>query len=449
MAGRVVNAVAQRESSMTGKMAGFLWAESEAAQAFITAAPRAVRGRRHPGLRRAGTVLAACLLALGFLGCSDRSGAEARSAGPGRPGGGAPVPVLATQAVCRTVPVDLVTLGNVQAYSTVAVRSRVEGELLRVHFNEGQDVRQGDLLFSIDPRPVEARLRQAEANLARDQARADQARVNFERRKRLYEEKLVARDEYDNAEADLRAMQAAVLADRAAVSNATLDLEFTQIRSPLEGRTGNLLVHAGNLVQANSAALVALNQIRPVYVVFSIPEQHLSQIKSRMGQARLEVQATIPESEASPEQGHLSFVDNAVDTTTGTIQLKATFANDARRLWPGQFVEVRLRLSEWTNAVVVPTPAVQNSQNGEMVFVVKADQTVEMRPVKTSLRQEGETVVTEGLRPGETVVTDGQLRLTPGARVRVAASLMEAAAAPTPTNSQARRPSDQHGGSAP
>jgi multidrug efflux system membrane fusion protein len=336
------------------------------------------------------------------------------------------VPVLATQAVHKTMPVEIIVIGNVQEFSKVAVRSRISGELTRVHFTEGQDVRQGELLFTIDPRPAQAALRQAEANLARDIAQSEHARIVFERQKRLLADELISRDEYDTAEANLKAQQALVLADRAAVSNAALNLEYTAIRSPLDGRTGPLLVHAGNIVQVGADVLVTVNQLRPIYVAFSVPEQNLSRIKQRMQHSRLSVEARIPGLPNAPQEGRLSFVDNAVDATTGTIQLKGTFTNEARLLWPGQFVEVRLRLEELTNAVVVPAQAVQNSQSGEFVFVVRPDQTVEMRPIRPGLSREGETVIEEGLNAGETVVTDGQLRLAPGARARISPGLLAA-----------------------
>jgi membrane fusion protein, multidrug efflux system len=339
---------------------------------------------------------------------------------------------VVTQAVLKAMPVEIVTIGNVVEYSKVAVRSRIFGELTRVHFKEGQEVKAGELLFSIDPRPSQAALRQAEANLARDEALASHARIVFERQKKLFSEELVSRDEYDTAEANLKALQATVLADRAAISNAVLNLEYTEIRSPIEGRTGNLLVHAGNVVQAGSDVLVTVHQICPIYVSLCVPEHHLTVIKQRMDEAGLAVEARIPRTDLLPEQGTLSFADNAVDVSTGTIQLKGTFANKDKRLWPGQFVQARLRLNELTNAVVVPAQAVQSSQTNEFVYVVNADQTVEMRSVKPGLSRDGETVVAQGLQAGEVVVTDGHLRLVPGARVRTGSGPRPSAAEPRP-----------------
>jgi multidrug efflux system membrane fusion protein len=243
---------------------------------------------------------------------------------------------------------------------------------------------------------------------------------------------LISRDEFDKAEAALKALQATALAGQAAITNAALNVEFTEIRAPIDGRAGNLLVHAGNIVQAGSDVLVTLNQLRPIYAAFAVPEQHLAEIKTRLAEAKLFVEASAP-GLAQPPRGELTFVDNAVDASTGTIPLKAVFANADNALWPGQFVAVVLKLKELPGAVVVPAPAVQTSQSGEFVFVVKPNQTVEMRPVKTGLTREGETVVESGLAVGETVVTDGQLRLVPGFKVNIRPGLT-----PTPAPAKAR-----------
>jgi multidrug efflux system membrane fusion protein len=369
-------------------------------------------------------VLATLAVTLALAGCSRQSG-EAKA---GKPGGSTPVPVLATQAVSKTMPVELRAVGNAQAFSTVAVRSRITGELTAVHFTEGQEVRQGDRLFTIDPRPVRAALEQAQASLARDCAQADNAKIELQRQGKLLESALISRDEFDKAEANWKALQAAVQADAAAVTNALLNLEFTEIRAPVEARAGDLRVHAGNVVQAVNDVLVTLRQMHPIQVAFAVPEHFLGEIKQRMARAPLTIEARVPGVE-SPELGELKFVDNNVETTTGTLQLKGHFANQDRVLWPGQFVEVVLRLKDLTNAVVVPAQAVQRGQTNEFVFLVKPDQTVEMRPVKPGLSRDGETVIEHGLAAGDMVVTDGQLRLVPGAKVSVKPGLMEAAAA--------------------
>jgi len=396
--------------------------------------PGSAARRKPKAVRQAGARLGGLCLALASAAALLLSGGCTRSpagdAASGRPGGGAPVPVLATQAVVKTMPVEIRAIGNVQAFSRVAVRSRIVGELTRVHFQEGQEVNRGELLFTIDPRPPRAALNQAEANLARDQAQLNNARREYGRQKNLLESKLISPDDFDKAEAALKALEGTVLADQAAITNAALNVEFTQIRAPIDGRAGGLLVHAGNIVQAGSDVLVTLNQLRPIYVAFAVPEQHLAEIKARLAEGKLSVEASVPGLAQRP-RGELSFVDNAVDASTGQIPLKAAFANPDNALWPGQFVAVVLKLKELPGAVVVPAPAVQSGQSGDFVYVVKPDQTVEMRPVKTGVAHEGETVVERGLGAGETVVTDGQLRLVPGAKVSVRSGL-----APTPAQTR-------------
>jgi multidrug efflux system membrane fusion protein len=362
----------------------------------------------------------------------------------------APIPVIVGTTTQKTVPVQLRAIGNVQAYSTVTVKSRVPGQIMRVYFKEGDDVKKGALLFMIDPRPFEATLKQAEANLQRDMAQVKQAEANLERDmaqeknaqadadryKMLFEKGVVARQQYDKFRTDWEALvatlqadraakanaEAAVLADRAAVENAKLQLNYCSIHSPMDGRTGNLIVQEGNIIKDNDANLVVINQITPIYVTFSVPEQYLGEIKKYMGAGKLKVEAIVPNNEASPYQGFISFVDNAVDTATGTIKMKGTFHNSERRLWPGQFVNVVLSLTTEPNAIVVPSQAIQTGQEGQYVFVVKPDFTVESRPVVIGQTVNNETVVQKGLNADEKVVTDGQLRLYPGARVEIKTS---------------------------
>jgi multidrug efflux system membrane fusion protein len=362
----------------------------------------------------------------------------------------APIPVIVSTVIQKTVPVQLRVIGNVQAYSTVTVKSRIAGQIMRVYFKEGQDVRNGELLFIIDPRPFEAALKQAEANLEKDMAQVKQAEANFERDtvqeknaqvdaerfKMLFEKGVVAKQQYDKFRTDWEALvatvqadkaakanaEAAVAADRAAVENAKLQLSYCSIRSPMDGRTGSLIIQEGNVIKENDASLVVINQITPIYVTFSVPEQYLGEIKKYMTSGKLKVQAIVPNDEVTLEKGLISFVDNTVDTATGTIRLKGTFANKDRRLWPGQFVNVVLTLTEMANAIVVPSQAIQNGQQGQFVFVVKTDHTVETRSVVSGLTFNNETVVQKGLSPGETVVTDGQLQLVPGTKVEVKAS---------------------------
>lgn len=347
--------------------------------------------------------------------CSRKPGG-AVAPGQGR-GTGGPVPVAVAVAEARDVPIEVRAIGSVQAYSSVAVRSQVTGELRNVHFREGDEVKAGDLLFTIDARPFQARLEQAQANLQRDEAQLASARQEFEREKKLLEQQITSRDDYDKAEAAFHSLVASVMADRAAITNAALNLEFTSIRSPIDGRAGSVPMKAGNIVKAEDDTLVTINQVHPIYVAFSALEQQLPAIRKRWKESALQVMAEIPGESASPK-GELSFIDNAVDASTGTILLKATFANTDNALWPGQFVRTVLKLNVLTNATVVPSQTVQSSQSGDFVFVVRADSTVEKRPVTLGVSNEGWIVIPSGVKAGETVVTDGQMKLAEGAPVK-------------------------------
>ncbi len=378
-------------------------------------------------------------LALLLAGCTSKGSQPAA-----RRMEGAPVSVI--RVAQRSVPVDIQVVGNVEAYSTITVKARVSGELTRVYFQEGDYVKQGDLLFAIDPRPYEAQVGQAEANLARDEAQLGQAEANLkrdiaqanyaksqsERYYNLFQQGIISKDQAEQIragadamgqavkadEAAIRSARAAVVAAKAALDTARLMLGYTNIRSPIEGRTGNLAVKQGNLVTATTSDLMTINQVQPIYVTFSVPEPHLPAIKRYMAQGQLAVIAT-PQEDQTPERGVLTFVDNTVDPTTGTIRLKGTFTNPDRRLWPGQFVRVTLRLTTQPNALVVPNQAVQTGQEGQYVFVVKSDRTVESRPVVTGPRVDQDIVIQQGLQPGETIVTEGHLRLAPGIRVQI------------------------------
>lgn len=330
------------------------------------------------------------------------------------------VPVTVAPVVQKTVLVKVSAVGAVEAYTTVSVRPQITGELIRIQFKEGQDVKKGDILFTIDPRPLEATLKQAEANLAKDMAQLQNAHEQARRYAELVKKQFVAQEQYDQIQTTANAFEAAVRANKAAVESAKVQLSYCTIRSPVDGRAGSFLVHAGNLVRINDATpLVVINQIHPIQVGFSLPEKYLLEIKKRIGGGSLKVEAIIPQNENDPEQGVVTFVDNAVDRTTGTIRLKGTFTNKENRLWPGQFVNVLLTLDKRPNAVVIPSRAVQVGQEGQYVFVVKANLTVEYRPVSVAQPQDGETVVEKGLEPGDKIVTDGFLRLAPGAKVAV------------------------------
>lgn len=328
-----------------------------------------------------------------------------------------PVPVKIVQAVQKNVPVQIRAIGTIEAYNTVAIKSQVSGQIARIHFSEGSDVAKGALLVSIDPEPFQATLSQYEAALAKDLAQAKFAREQALRYEGLLNDGIVTRDQYESLQSNAEALAATVLADRAAIRNARIQLGYCSIRSPIAGRTGTVALQPGNLVKANDLAIVTVNQVSPINVTFSVPEQKLAEVKKAMAAGQLKVEAVIPNETGKIEVGTISFLDNAVNPTTGTIKLKGVFANSAHKLWPGQFTDVVLTLSSRQNAVVVPTNAIQTGQQGEYVYVVQPDNRVEMRPVVSAMAVGEETVIDKGLAPGETVVTDGQLRLTPGAVV--------------------------------
>ena len=330
------------------------------------------------------------------------------------------VPVTVAVAEQRDMPTQLRAIGSVQPISTVAVRALVGGQLTRVWFKEGEDVRRGQMLFTIDPRPYQAALLQAQANLARDQAQLKNAQAEAARYAELVKKDYVTREDYDRITSGAEAAKAVVAADRANVENARLQLAYCEIRSPMDGRTGSLQVHAGNIVRANDTTpLVTINQVTPVYVQFAIPERELATLRARSGSQVIPVQATPASGGSTIEQGRLTFLDNAVDQQTGTITLKATFPNTDRALWPGQYVNVIATLATQANAVVVPSQAVQVGQRGQFVYVVKADTSVEMRPITVAQANGDQTIIASGVTPGETVVTDGQLRLTPKSKVEI------------------------------
>ena len=328
--------------------------------------------------------------------------------------------MLVATAVQKTVPLQIRAVGNVEAYSVVSVKSQVTGVLTQAHFKEGQDVKKGQLLFTIDPRPFEAALKQSEANLARDTAQLRNLREQVRRYNELVEKQYVSREQYDQIRTNADAMEAVVDADKAAVENARVQLSYCYIYAPVNGRVGSLLVNEGNLVRTNDASpLVVINQINPINVTFAVPEQHLTDLKRHMAAGNLQVDASFASDEGRPERGRLEFIDNAVDRTTGTIKLKAVFSNSERRLWPGQFVNVAVTLTNQSNAVVIPSEAIQVGQEGQHVFVVKPDKSVEMRPVTLGLTNEGEAVITKGIEAGEVVVREGQFLLGPGSRVEI------------------------------
>jgi multidrug efflux system membrane fusion protein len=405
-------------------------------------------GLRYPHIVAKGAVALALGLALAMAGCNSQ-GAAADGNGPGGKGkkANAIVPVVMGNVAVRDVPVEIQVIGNVEAYSTINVIAQVSGQLTLAAFKEGDYVKQNDLLFKIDPRPYEAAIQQADANISRDKAMLSQAEANLSRDmaqekyaksnagryKQLVSEGIVSKDQSEQIESNADALGQAVVADRAAIESAKanigastaaletarVNLSYTTITSPIDGRTGNLTVKQGNVVTANATNLISINEVQPIYVTFAVPENHLTAVKNAMAQGKqLEVYATPQGDDSVKVQGKLTFIDNNVDVTTGTIKLKGTFANQDRKLWPGEFVRVILRLSTQANALVVPNQAVQTGQNGQFVYVVKADDTVESRPVVTGARVDQDLVVSKGLELGEKIVLEGQLRLAPGMKVQ-------------------------------
>jgi len=365
-------------------------------------------------------------------------------------GGGGPVPVTTTHVLQKAVPVTIPAVGTAEAIATVQIRAQVTGQLSQVNFSEGQEVKKGQVLFSLDARPFEASLQQAQAVLSRDTATANNAQAQNARYEDLFKRGLIPRDQYETQRASAQSLQATLDADRAAVETAKLNVSYTRIAAPISGRTGALAVHMGDLVRANDTTpLVVINQLAPIYVTFAVPGRYLGDIRRYQAQKALQVtakgQASVPPGAQPPPPqttplaappagaqpavepggaepaptatGTVTFIDNAVDPSTGTIKLKGTFPNADHRLWPGLFVQVTLNVVTDPDAIVVPAIAVQASQMGQFVYVVKADTTVEMRTVSVERQQGEEIVIAKGLSAGEEVVTDGQLRLTPGARI--------------------------------
>ncbi len=357
-------------------------------------------------------ILIVVIFGAAHLRSTNSANAAARAAS-------AAVPVSAATVVTKTMQIRLTTVGNVEAYTTVAVKARVDGQITRVHFREGDRVAKDAPLFEIDPRPFEAGLKQAEANLDRDRALLANAVSQRRRYEDLLNKGFISEEAFNQIKTNFDSANAVVRADEANVENLRLQLEYAHIRSPIDGVAGRVLIQEGNLVKANDTnALVMLNQVTPIYVAFAAPEQHLATIRAGMAKAALKVIATIADSKDSAE-GKLTFIDNGVDTTTGTVKLKGEFANRDRKLWPGQFVNVVLNLYEQADAIVVPGTAIQNGPEGPIAFVIRADQTVELRKVRVDRNDGDLTVIAAGLKPGEIVVTEGQLRLTDHAKVNV------------------------------
>ncbi len=376
--------------------------------------------------RRTGWVLASTALAgLGVLasGC-----AKQQAAPQPRP----PIPVVVGTVIRKAMPVEVVAVGNVEAYSTVSIKAQVPGQLMDVHFKEGDFVRKGQLLLTLDPRPYEAALAQAKAALARDKATAANNRLQAQRYSKLLQEGIVPASQVESFTSAADASEAIVSADEAAIKTAELNLEYSTIYSPIDGRTGALMLKPGNLVKVADVPIVVINQVNPIFVNFAVPQQFWPDIKKYMGQGTLRVKATVPKDTGPAEGGNVAFVDNAVDPTTGTIHLRATFTNSQNRLWPGLYVNIVLTLSEQAGATVVPAQAVLEGEKGSFVYLVRPDKRVEPRMIVPVRTIDGETVIEKGLQPGETIVTDGQTRLEPNARVEIKSGVTEAAPADPP-----------------
>ena len=350
------------------------------------------------------------------VGCSKQQAAPAPRASA--------VPVVVAKVTQRAMPVQLSAIGNVGSYS-VSVRAQVSGELLDVHFREGDFVHKGQLLFTIDSRPYEAALAQAQATLLRDKAVAANSRAQAQRLAKLLADGVVAPSDADTSKSAADAAEATVTADEAAVKTAELNVEYCKIYSPMDGRTGAVMVKPGNLVKVADVPIVVINEISPIHADFTVPQEYLPEIKKYMAGGPLRVQATVPNNSGAPEVGELTFVDNAVDPTTGTIHLRATFENKRGVLWPGLYVNTLITLAEEKNATVIPAQAITAGQQGAFVYVVQPDSSVLARPVVTSRTVEGLAVIEKGLEPGETVVTDGQVRLVPGSKIQIKNNLSD------------------------
>ena len=364
-----------------------------------------------------GKAAAVAVMTAVLAGCSKSSSGPSGPAIGQAKGQGVPVPVTTALAVEKTMPIELNAIGTARALASVSIKTRVDGQLARVAFKPGDEVKKGDLIFEIDPRPFQTALRQTDAVLARDLASLENAVADMKRTDELADTKAVPATLVDANRSKVAALKASVEADRASQHTAELQLSFCSIASPVNGRMGLLMVDEGNMVKNNETILAVVNQTRPIFVDFAVPERVLQDVRDAAALGQLRVQVAPPQRPDKSTTGALEVINNQVDTTTGTLLLRARFENADERLWPGQFLNVTLTLGQLTNTTVVPSSAVQTGQNGEFVFVVKPDTTVEKRPVTLGPLREGETVILDGLKPGDKVVTDGQLRLVPGAKV--------------------------------
>lgn len=378
-------------------------------------------------------LLAATLLA----GCYDKGGAAAGGGRGGR-GGGGPAPVIVGKVHRKVVPILIDAIGAVEPIRSAAIRSQITGSLQKIDIKEGQDVNQGDLLFEVDPRPFQNTLASAQADREKLRVQLENARMQVARYKALVADAMVSKEQFQQIADNERALTAQALASDAAVANAKLQLEYCSIRAPISGRTGNMSVHEGDLIRANDVgAMVTINQLSPIYVTFGVPQQYLAIITRYRADAMLTVNVVPPGLDTTPEKGVLTFMDNTVDPSTGTLKLKATFDNTQHRLWPGQFATVTVTLDA-PEVLAVAASAIQTSQTGQHVFVVKPDSTAELREVTVERTLDGDAVITKGLAEGEVVVIDGQLRVIPGKPVEIKAGGDSQPAAAAPGENPAR-----------
>lgn len=359
-------------------------------------------------------VVMAVVIAAGYWYQSARSnGASANAKAPPR------VPVTVSKAVTADIPVLLEVVGRAEAYESVTVKSRLDGQVASVMYTEGQHVKQGDVLVKLDPGDFEARLQQADANLAKDEAQLAKARADVERYVALRARGFISEEKVNDIRTAEVAAQATVKADKAALELARLQLTYATLRAPFAGVVGARLVFPGSAVKVNDTALVVVNRVQPLYVTFSVPEKHLPRLHAAMDRGQLTAIVTIPGNKEQSFEGSVKFIDNAVDATTGTIQMKAVLENRQEKLTPGQFLNVTMRLDTLTDAVLVPNEAVQQGADGNFLFVVKEDETVEPRKIQIAATSGNLAAIAKGVAAGETVVTDGQLRLAPGTTVQI------------------------------
>lgn len=336
-----------------------------------------------------------------------------------------PAPVVVAVAVSQDVPVYIDAVGKISAREVVSIQPQVSGRIAQIHFTDGADVRAGQRLFSIDPRPFKAQLDQAEANLSQAEAALKLAQANFERVENVSDPRAVSRQDFDTKKIAVATAQAQVAQNRAALENARLNLEYCSIRSPIDGRAGQRSVDAGNIVSANAGSLLVIQRLDPVYIDFTVSENELTSVQRQMAKGGLRVEVRLPDDFSNAREGKLSFIDNAVQDGTGTIKLRATLANRDRLFWPGRFAKVRLILTTQRDAVLVPAEASQDSAKGPFVYVVKSDSSAELRPVKLGQRHDEKIVLEEGVKAGERVVVSGQMAVIPGGKVRIAESAIK------------------------